>query len=267
MALFLRVQVVFRHVGEAVEHAEAPYAVDAYPVSSITSRASAYLRALAGVDPAAGQLQFRPGVFLERGEDAVARVDDGIDAGAGRVALPGKGRASETAVHGSSCCCRPRSCQSRAASRQAESHRVWDAHEQRPTRNPRRGPGGGTRHRRARPEDRGRGRAAAGRGPAEDFGAAVEAILATTGRVILGGIGKSGHIARKISSTLASTGTPSAFVHPAEASHGDLGMIMPGDLVILISNSGETSELRDIVAHVARFSIPLSGFRASPGRP
>jgi arabinose-5-phosphate isomerase len=89
-----------------------------------------------------------------------------------------------------------------------------------------------------------------------DFGAAVEAILATKGRVILGGIGKSGHIARKISSTLASTGTPSAFVHPAEASHGDLGMIMPGDLVILISNSGETSELRDIVAHVARFSIP-----------
>jgi arabinose-5-phosphate isomerase len=93
----------------------------------------------------------------------------------------------------------------------------------------------------------------------KDFGATVDAILATTGRVILGGIGKSGHIARKISSTLASTGTPSAFVHPAEASHGDLGMIMPGDLVILISNSGETSELRDIVAHVARFSIPLVG--------
>jgi arabinose-5-phosphate isomerase len=92
-----------------------------------------------------------------------------------------------------------------------------------------------------------------------DFDAAVEAILATKGRVILGGIGKSGHIARKISSTLASTGTPSAFVHPAEASHGDLGMIMPGDLVILISNSGETSELRDIVAHVARFSIPMIG--------
>lgn len=92
-----------------------------------------------------------------------------------------------------------------------------------------------------------------------DFEAAVEAILATEGRVILSGIGKSGHIARKISSTLASTGTPSAFVHPAEASHGDLGMITPDDLVILISNSGETAELRDIVAHVARFSIPMIG--------
>lgn len=91
----------------------------------------------------------------------------------------------------------------------------------------------------------------------EDFEAAVEAILATKGRVILSGIGKSGHIARKISSTFASTGTPSAFVHPAEASHGDLGMVMPGDLTILISNSGETAELRDMVAHVARFAIPM----------
>lgn len=92
-----------------------------------------------------------------------------------------------------------------------------------------------------------------------DFADAVAAILATKGRVILSGIGKSGHIARKISSTFASTGTPSAFVHPAEASHGDLGMVMPGDLVILISNSGETAELRDIVAHVTRFSIPMIG--------
>lgn len=92
-----------------------------------------------------------------------------------------------------------------------------------------------------------------------DFAPAAEAILATKGRVILCGIGKSGHIARKISATFASTGTPSAFVHAAEASHGDLGMVMPGDLVIAISNSGETSELRDIVAHVARFSIPMIG--------
>ncbi|PWK59909.1 KpsF/GutQ family sugar-phosphate isomerase [Roseicyclus mahoneyensis] len=91
----------------------------------------------------------------------------------------------------------------------------------------------------------------------EDFVPAVEAILATKGRVILSGIGKSGHVARKISSTFASTGTPSAFVHPAEASHGDLGMVMPGDLTILISNSGETAELRDMVAHVARFAIPM----------
>jgi arabinose-5-phosphate isomerase len=98
----------------------------------------------------------------------------------------------------------------------------------------------------------------------EDFPAAVEAILATRGRVILSGIGKSGHIARKISSTFASTGTPSAFVHPAEASHGDLGMVTPGDLTILISNSGETAELRDMVAHVARFAIPMVAISGRP---
>ena len=97
-----------------------------------------------------------------------------------------------------------------------------------------------------------------------DFEAVVEAVLATRGRVILSGIGKSGHIARKISSTFASTGTPSAFVHPAEASHGDLGMVMPGDLAILISNSGETAELRDLVAHVARFQIPMVGISGNP---
>lgn len=98
----------------------------------------------------------------------------------------------------------------------------------------------------------------------DDFVAAVEAILTTKGRVILSGIGKSGHIARKISSTFASTGTPSAFVHPAEASHGDLGMVTPGDLTILISNSGETAELRDMVAHVARFSIPMVAISGNP---
>lgn len=99
----------------------------------------------------------------------------------------------------------------------------------------------------------------------DDFAAAVEAILATKGRVILSGIGKSGHIARKISSTFASTGTPSAFVHPAEASHGDLGMVMPGDLTILISNSGETAELKDIIAHVARFDIPMVAISGRAG--
>lgn len=98
----------------------------------------------------------------------------------------------------------------------------------------------------------------------EDFEAAVEAILAVTGRVILSGMGKSGHIARKISATLASTGTPSYFVHPAEASHGDLGMITPEDLCILISNSGETSELGDMVAHAARFAIPMIGVSKNP---
>lgn len=92
-----------------------------------------------------------------------------------------------------------------------------------------------------------------------DFAPAVEKILATQGRVILSGIGKSGHIARKIAATLASTGTPSYFVHPAEASHGDLGMITKNDLCILLSNSGETSELSDIIGHTRRFSIPLIG--------
>ncbi len=98
----------------------------------------------------------------------------------------------------------------------------------------------------------------------QDFAPAAQAILVTKGRVILCGIGKSGHIARKISATFASTGTPSAFVHAAEASHGDLGMVMPDDLVIAISNSGETAELRDIVAHVARFSIPMIGISKKP---
>jgi arabinose-5-phosphate isomerase len=70
-------------------------------------------------------------------------------------------------------------------------------------------------------------------------------------------MGKSGHIARKIAATMASTGTPSQFVHPAEASHGDLGMITGGDAVICLSNSGETPELNDLVAHAKRFEIPL----------
>ena len=90
-----------------------------------------------------------------------------------------------------------------------------------------------------------------------DFGAAVQAILSVQGRVIVSGMGKSGHIGRKIAATLASTGTPAQFVHPAEASHGDLGMITPRDLCVLISNSGETVELGDILAHCARFAIPV----------
>ncbi|KIN75448.1 KpsF/GutQ family sugar-phosphate isomerase [Sulfitobacter guttiformis] len=92
-----------------------------------------------------------------------------------------------------------------------------------------------------------------------DFVSTVERILKIKGRIILSGIGKSGHIARKIASTLASTGTPSYFVHPAEASHGDLGMITHDDLCILLSNSGETSELGDLINHTRRFSIPLVG--------
>jgi arabinose-5-phosphate isomerase len=98
-----------------------------------------------------------------------------------------------------------------------------------------------------------------------DFVATVMLILNARGRVIVSGMGKSGHIARKISATLASTGTPSHFVHPAEASHGDLGMIMPEDVCILISNSGETSELGDIIAHTRRFAIPLVAISGRPG--
>lgn len=91
----------------------------------------------------------------------------------------------------------------------------------------------------------------------DGFAAAVRLVLATAGRVVVSGMGKSGHVARKIAATLASTGTPALFVHPAEASHGDLGMVTPGDCCILLSNSGETAELRDLIAHCARFAIPM----------
>lgn len=97
-----------------------------------------------------------------------------------------------------------------------------------------------------------------------DFAPSVEAILHGKGRVVVSGIGKSGHIARKISATLASTGTPSFYVHPAEASHGDLGMVMPDDICILLSNSGETVELRDLIAHCARFDVTLIGMSSAP---
>jgi len=88
-----------------------------------------------------------------------------------------------------------------------------------------------------------------------DFAAAIDAVLKTKGRVVVSGVGKSGHIGRKIAATLASTGTPASFVHATEASHGDLGMITPNDFCLLISNSGETSELYDILAHTRRFGI------------
>jgi arabinose-5-phosphate isomerase len=79
------------------------------------------------------------------------------------------------------------------------------------------------------------------------------------GRVIVSGMGKSGHVARKIAATMASTGTPSVYVHPAEASHGDLGMITPHDAILALSNSGETPELTDVVQYSRRFAIPLVG--------
>ena len=94
------------------------------------------------------------------------------------------------------------------------------------------------------------------------FTAAVETLAACTGRVAVSGMGKSGHVARKVAATLASTGTPALFVHPAEASHGDLGMIVPGDAVLTLSNSGETVELADLVAHARRFALPLVAMTA-----
>ena len=97
------------------------------------------------------------------------------------------------------------------------------------------------------------------------FAAAAALIMAAEGRVIVSGMGKSGHIARKIAATFASTGTPAQFVHPAEASHGDLGMVMRGDVVMVLSNSGETPELDHIVAHTRRFDIPLIGIAGREG--
>ncbi|MBR0656460.1 KpsF/GutQ family sugar-phosphate isomerase [Plastoroseomonas arctica] len=94
---------------------------------------------------------------------------------------------------------------------------------------------------------------------------AVEMLAAVTGRVIVSGMGKSGHVARKIAATMASTGTPALFVHPAEASHGDLGMIVRGDAVLALSNSGETPELSDIISHSRRFALPLVAITGRAG--
>ncbi len=88
---------------------------------------------------------------------------------------------------------------------------------------------------------------------------ALDILAAVTGRVIVTGMGKSGHIARKIAATLASTGTPSQFVHPAEASHGDLGMVTSKDAVLALSNSGETAELSDMLGFARRWNIPVIG--------
>ncbi len=89
------------------------------------------------------------------------------------------------------------------------------------------------------------------------FVQAVQLLLATPGRVIVMGMGKSGHVGRKIAATLASTGTPSFFVHPAEASHGDLGMVTRGDLVLALSNSGESSEITVLLPMLKRQGVPL----------
>jgi arabinose-5-phosphate isomerase len=99
----------------------------------------------------------------------------------------------------------------------------------------------------------------------DSFTRAVELLDGATGRIVVSGMGKSGHVARKIAATLASTGTPALFVHPAEASHGDLGMIVAGDVVLALSNSGETVELADLVAHTRRFGLKLIGITARDG--
>jgi arabinose-5-phosphate isomerase len=101
-----------------------------------------------------------------------------------------------------------------------------------------------------------------------DFSTAVAVINSMKqtrhGRLIVAGIGKSGHIARKIAATLASTGTPSYFVHPGEASHGDLGMVTEHDVVLLLSNSGENAELSDLIHYTRRFAIPLIAMTSKP---
>lgn len=98
----------------------------------------------------------------------------------------------------------------------------------------------------------------------EGFASAVHAILQCDGRVVVMGMGKSGHVGRKIAATLASTGTPAMFVHPAEASHGDLGMVTPVDIVLAISNSGESDELAAILPALRRVGVKLV---AMTGRP
>ena len=98
----------------------------------------------------------------------------------------------------------------------------------------------------------------------ESFVKALDVLASLKGRAIITGMGKSGHVARKIAATLASTGTPAQFVHPGEASHGDLGMIARDDAVLALSNSGNTTELTDIVSYTRRFSMRWPRRRMSP---
>jgi arabinose-5-phosphate isomerase len=102
-------------------------------------------------------------------------------------------------------------------------------------------------------------------GLGEAFMAAVETIFTAKGRVVLTGVGKSGHVGRKIAATLASTGTPAMFVHANEASHGDLGMIAVDDVVLALSKSGEVKELTDVIHYAKRFGVPLLAMTASAG--
>jgi arabinose-5-phosphate isomerase len=98
----------------------------------------------------------------------------------------------------------------------------------------------------------------------DTFAQAVEALFTARGRIVCTGMGKSGHVARKIAATLASTGSAAMFVHPSEASHGDLGMIGADDVILALSKTGETRELADVIAYAARFDIPLIGMTTAP---
>lgn len=97
-----------------------------------------------------------------------------------------------------------------------------------------------------------------------DFDAVVERLHALTGRIILTGVGKSGHVARKIAATLSSTGSPAVYIHPTEASHGDMGMMTDTDALIALSRSGETAELADMLSFCRRFSLPLIAMTSVP---
>lgn len=98
----------------------------------------------------------------------------------------------------------------------------------------------------------------------QPFADAVDRLFAAKGRIVCTGMGKSGHVARKLAATFASTGSPAFFVHPAEASHGDLGMIGPDDVIVALSKSGEARELADVLAYATRFDIPLIAITANP---
>ena len=98
----------------------------------------------------------------------------------------------------------------------------------------------------------------------EAFVRAIDVLLKTRGRVIVSGMGKSGHVARKLAATLSSTGTPAYFIHPAEASHGDLGALTRQDVLLVLSWGGETAELADLISYTRRFAIPLIGIASNP---
>lgn len=101
----------------------------------------------------------------------------------------------------------------------------------------------------------------------EEFASAVELILQTRGRVVVSGMGKSGHVARKMAATFASTGTPAIFIHPGEAAHGDLGMLLAEDLLVVLSNSGATPELRPILHYADRLGCPIVAITAQRHSP